>query len=89
MIARLTRRTIIIQEAYTHWDIQDVLNDINPILLTGNYQPAYFFEGSPIMGQGGFHVIIKLSKDLSESDYRVIRRLLMIRGINVVEEDKI
>ncbi|AFK51188.1 hypothetical protein TCELL_0764 [Thermogladius calderae 1633] len=89
MIARLTRRTIIIQEAYSHWDIQDVLNDINPILLTGNYQPVYFFEGSPIIGQGGFHVMIKLSKELTESDYKVIRRLLMMRGINVVEEDRI
>ncbi|WP_440059225.1 hypothetical protein ACSU1N_05405 [Thermogladius sp. 4427co] len=86
MIARLGKNTLVIQEAYSHWDIQDVLNDINPILVSGGYQPAYFFNGTPVIGQGGFSVIIKLGKELSESDMRLIRRLLSIRGIKVVEE---
>ncbi|MCI4461338.1 MAG: hypothetical protein JHC12_00030 [Thermogladius sp.] len=89
MIARISKRSLIIQEAYSHWDIQDILNEINPILVSGDYQPTYFFEGTPIIGQGGFHVIIKLSKDLNESDQRIIKRLLSMRGVKVVEEEKI
>jgi hypothetical protein len=89
MIARISKRSLIIQEAYSHWDIQDILNEINPILVSGDYQPTYFFEGTPIVGQGGFHVIIKLSKDLSESDQRIIKRLLSMREVKVVEEEKI
>lgn len=86
MIARIGRRHLIIQEAYSHWDLQDVLGEVNPILVSGGYKPVYFFEGTPVLGQGGFSVLIKLERELSDRDKRIIARLLGARGIRVFEE---
>ena len=89
MIARIGRRVIIIQEAPTHWDIRYALEDINQILLKkrDKYNPQYFFEGTPAMGQGGFTVIIKLSAELPDTERRILKRLLASRGIKVIMED--
>jgi hypothetical protein len=89
MIARIGRRMIIIQEAPTHWDVRYALEDINQILLKkkDKYNPQYFFEGTPAIGQGGFTVIIKLSAELPDTERRILRRLLVNRGIKVIMED--
>jgi len=89
MIGRLSKNKIIIQEAWTQYDIRDILDDINPILVSKGYSPTYFFEGTPVLGIGGFSVIIKLAKDLTDADYRVIRRILLLRNVKIVEEDKL
>ena len=89
MIGRLSKNKIIIQEAWSQYDIRDVLDDINPILVSKGYSPTYFFEGTPVLGVGGFSVIIKLAKDLTDADYRVIKRILLLRNIKIVEEDKL
>jgi hypothetical protein len=89
MIGRLSKNKIIIQEAWTQYDIRDILDDINPILVSKGYSPTYFFEGTPVLGVGGFSVIIKLDKDLTDADYRVIKRILLLRNIKIVEEDKL
>ncbi|QOR94078.1 hypothetical protein IMZ38_05415 [Thermosphaera chiliense] len=89
MIGRLSKNKIIIQEAWTQYDIRDILDDINPILVSKGYSPTYFFEGTPVLGVGGFSVIIKLAKDLTDADYRVIKRILLLRNIKIVEEDKL
>ena len=89
MIARIGRRVIIIQEAPTHWDVRYALEDINQILLKkkDRYNPQYFFEGTPAIGQGGFTVIIKLSAELPDVERRILKRLLTSRGIKVIMED--
>ncbi|MFZ8790865.1 MAG: hypothetical protein ACO2OS_01090 [Thermosphaera aggregans] len=89
MIGRLSKNKIIIQEAWSQYDIRDILDDINPILVSKGYSPTYFFEGTPVLGVGGFSVIIKLAKDLTDADYRVIKRILLLRNIKIVEEDKL
>jgi len=89
MIGRLSKNKIIIQEAWTQYDIRDILDDINPILVSKGYSPTYFFEGTPVLGVGGFSVIIKLAKELTDADYRVIKRILLLRNIKIVEEDKL
>jgi hypothetical protein len=89
MIGRLSKNKIIIQEAWTQYDIRDILDDINPILVSKGYSPTYFFEGTPVLGVGGFSVLIKLAKDLTDADYRVIKRILLLRNIKIVEEDKL
>lgn len=89
MIGRLSKNKIIIQEAWTQYDIRDILDDINSILVSKGYYPTYFFEGTPVLGVGGFSVIIKLAKDLTDADYRVIKRILLLRNIKIVEEDKL
>ncbi|WP_448579369.1 hypothetical protein [Thermosphaera sp.] len=87
MIGRLSKKMIIIQEAWSQYDIRDVLDDINPILVSKGYSPTFFFEGTPVLGVGGFSVIIKLAKELTDADYRVIKRILLFKNIKVVEED--
>jgi hypothetical protein len=89
MIGRLSKNKIIIQEAWSQYDIRDILDDINPILVSKGYSPTYFFEGTPVLGVGGFSVIIKLAKDLTDADYRVIKRILLLRNIKIVEEEKL
>ncbi|MEM0378471.1 MAG: hypothetical protein QXP68_05290 [Thermosphaera sp.] len=89
MICRLSRDRIIVQEAWSQYDIREVLDSLNPILTTKNYSPTFFFEGTPVLGVGGFSVIIKLAKPLSDSDYRIIKRLFTLRKITVIEEDKL
>lgn len=89
MIARISKKTIIVQEAPTHWDIKYALEDINHILLTKKYKPIYFFEGTPVIGQGGFSVIIKLDKELQPAEMRILKRLLSNRGIKVIMEDEL
>ncbi|ADG90705.1 hypothetical protein [Thermosphaera aggregans] len=89
MIGRLSKNKIIIQEAWSQYDIRDILDDVNPILVSKGYSPTYFFEGTPVLGIGGFSVIIKLAKDLTDADYRVIKRILLLRNIKIVEEDKL
>ncbi|MGB9827928.1 MAG: hypothetical protein ACPLSM_05365, partial [Thermosphaera sp.] len=87
MIGRLSKNRIIIQEAWSQHDIRDILDDINPILVSKGYSPTYFFEGTPVVGVGGFSVIIKLAKELTDTDYRVIRRILLFKNIKIVEEE--
>lgn len=87
MIGRLSKNRIIIQEAWSQHDIRDILDDINPILVSKGYSPTYFFEGTPVLGVGGFSVIIKLAKELTDTDYRVIRRILLFKNIKIVEEE--
>lgn len=89
MICRLSRDKIIVQEAWSQYDIRDILDSLNPILVSKNYSPTFFFEGTPVLGVGGFSVIIKLAKPLSETDYRVVKRLFTLRNIAVIEEDKL
>ncbi len=86
LIARLSRRALIIQEAMSYWDLRTVLEHVNPILLDKGYQPKYFFEGTPIMGQGGFSVIIKLDRDLGDLELRVLEKILHNLGLRVVRE---
>lgn len=85
MIARLEDDKIIVQEAATHWDIKDVLDELNPLLLSKGYEPKYFFEGTPVIGQGGFSVIIKLARPLEPGHRRLIRKLLEAHNIKVIE----
>lgn len=85
MIARLEGDKIIIQEAVTHWDIKDVLDELNPLLLSRGYEPKYFFEGTPVLGQGGFSVIIKLAKPLEPPHKRLIKKILEARNVKVIE----
>ncbi len=89
MIARIGRKIIIIQEAPTHWDVRYALEDINQIILKkkDKYNPQYFFEGTPAIGQGGFTVIIKLSQEMPDEERRIIKRLLANRGIKVIMEE--
>jgi len=86
VIARISSQQIIIQEAMNYWDIRSILDNLNPLLLEHDYKPVFFFEGTPVLGQGGFSVIIKLSKSLSDTDRRIIKRLLENNGLKVVEE---
>lgn len=86
MIARLSKKQIIIQEAMNYWDLRDILDHINQVLLTKKYSPQYFFEGTPVMGQGGFSVIIKLDKELGDLEYRVLEKILSQQGIKVFHE---
>jgi len=86
LIARISRERIIIQEAVTYWDLKNVLDQLNQVLLSKKYKPVYFFEGTPIIGQGGFSVIIKLDRELGELEYRVIKRILTNLNIRVIEE---
>jgi len=87
LIARLSKRTIVVQEAMSYWDLRSVLENINPVLLSKGYKPAYFFEGTPILGQGGFSVIIKLDRDLGELEYKILERILTNLGLRVVREE--
>lgn len=87
MIARLSKRVIVVQEAVSHWDLRSVLENINPVLLSKGYKPTFFFEGTPILGQGGFSVIIKLDRDLGELEYKVVERILSNLGLRVVREE--
>ena len=89
MIARISKKMIIVQEAPTHWDIRYALEDVNHILLTKKYKPVYFFEGTPVIGQGGFSVIIKLDRELQPAEMRMLKRLLSNRGIKVIIEDEL
>ncbi|ABN69147.1 hypothetical protein Smar_0034 [Staphylothermus marinus F1] len=87
MIARIGRKIIVLQEAPTHWDIRYALEDVNHILLTKEYKPIYFFEGTPAIGQGGFSVIVKLDREMKDEERRILKRLLSNRGIKVIMED--
>ncbi len=88
MLARISREKIVLQEFMTHWDVRAALEEINKILLSKGMRPQYFFEGTPVMGQGGFSVIIKLDKPLTGMDARTIARLLRSRGIRIIFEDE-
>lgn len=85
LIARVEPDKIVIQEAITHWDIRSVLDQINPLLASKGYQPVFFFEGTPVIGQGGFSVIIKLGKPLNPDDKRLIKRIITSLGVRVIE----
>lgn len=85
LIARVESDKIVIQEAITHWDIRNILDQINPILASRGYRPVFFFEGTPVIGQGGFSVIIKLGKSLSQDDKRLIKRVIQSLGVKVIE----
>ncbi|MGC8953888.1 hypothetical protein [Desulfurococcus amylolyticus] len=87
LIARISNTQIVIQEAFNYWDIRAILDVLNPLLLKHGYNPVFFFEGTPILGQGGFSVIIKLSKELSSSDKGFVKRMLQSNGLRVIEED--
>ncbi|OYT38456.1 MAG: hypothetical protein B6U89_05910 [Desulfurococcales archaeon ex4484_58] len=84
MIARIERRNIVLQEASNYWELRSVLDNVNQILLSRKYKPTYFFQGTPVIGQGGFSVIIKLDRELTEEDVRILKRILSSSGINVV-----
>ena len=88
MLARISRDKIVLQEFMTHWDVRAALEEVNKILLTKKMKPQYYFEGTPVMGQGGFSVIIKLDKPLTDMDARTIARLLMGRGVKIIYEDE-
>ncbi|ADV64692.1 hypothetical protein [Desulfurococcus mucosus] len=88
MIGRITGSTITLQEAMNYWDLRSVLEVLNPLLVEHGYEPVFFFEGTPVLGQGGFSVIIKLSKELAPSDRRLVKRILEANGFKVVEEDQ-
>jgi len=88
MLARISRDKIVLQEFMTHWDVRAALEEVNKILLTKKMKPQYYFEGTPVMGQGGFSVIIKLDKPLTGMDARTIARLLMGRGVKIIYEDE-
>jgi len=87
LIARLSKRVIVVQEAASHWDLRSVLENINPVLLSKGYKPTYFFEGTPVLGQGGFSVIIKLDRDLGELEFKVLEKILNNLGLRVVREE--
>jgi hypothetical protein len=87
LIARLSRNTIIVQEVITYWDLRSVLEQINPILLSKGYKPKYFFEGTPVIGQGGFSMIIKLDRELGSLEIKILTRLLSRMGLKVIRED--
>jgi len=70
----------------TYWDLKNVLDQLNQVLLSKKYKPVYFFEGTPVIGQGGFSVIIKLDRELGDLEYRVIKRLLSNLCMRVIEE---
>ena len=89
MIVRVSSKTIIIQEAMSYWDLRSVLDDVNSILLSKGYRPTYYFEGTPIMGQGGFSVIIKLERGLGVLDKKVLTSILRNKGLNVILEDEL
>jgi len=84
LIARIERRNIVLQEASNYWELRSVLDNVNQILLSRKYKPTYFFQGTPVIGQGGFSVIIKLDRELTEEDVRILKRILSSSGINVV-----
>ncbi len=87
MIARLSKKIIVIQEAMSYWDLRNVLDHVNQVLLGKGYSPRYFFEGTPVMGQGGFSVIIKLDKELGELEFKVLERILSNLGLRVFREE--
>lgn len=89
VIARISAKSIVIQEAWSYWDLRDVLDGVNQILLHRRYKPVYFFEGTPVLGQGGFSVIIKLDRELGELERKSLKHLLENRGVKVIEEDKL
>jgi len=88
LIARIRKHMIIVQEVMSYWDIKQILDDMKEILLKREYKPTYFFEGTPIIGQGGFSVIIKLERELSEADKKVLEKILRYRGFKIVYEDE-
>ncbi len=87
MLARISNDKIIVQEAMSYWDLRYVLDDLNQILLSKGFKPKYFFGGTPVMGQGGFSVIIKLDKKLLEYDKKLLSRILRGHGVEVVFEE--
>lgn len=79
----ISRREIIIKEVVDQWIVQRILENLNPLLLTKGYGPRYYFEGSPVIANGGMILTIRLSKDLLQEDKNFIKRYMETWGFKV------
>jgi hypothetical protein len=82
----LSKKSIVLRNVLNHVYVERVIYDLNPILLSKDYKPLYYFEGSPQVSEGGLIVTIKLSRELSREDRDFIKRLVELIGFTVVEE---
>lgn len=77
----LGSQEIVIEGLVRHWDVKKVIDDLNQVLLSRNYSPIYYFEGTPVSGEGGMIVRIVLAKPITSDDRAVVKKLLEINGL--------
>lgn len=85
MIIKITRNRIVIQGAWSTWDVQYVLREISNILLERGYRPAVHFTGTPMGGNGGISVDIVLDKEMTKSDYDIVKKVIKNLGLRLIE----
>lgn len=78
---RIGPDVVVIKGLIRHWEIKKIIDDLNQVLLVKNYNPIYYFEGSPSTEQEGMIITVRLSKTLTDEDSSLLKKLLEINGL--------
>lgn len=72
----LCRDTITIKQTWDTRTLTYIIRELSTLLKEFGYEPTLGFAGSPVLGDDGLVVEIKLNRVLSERDHTALKKVL-------------